>query len=79
MEPSEAPSITLGASLSEVLAALWGRNHLEAIQALFLQRLIPSSLLKCSSSACSLKVLTGKFIYTSALFQALPRSSRDRK
>lgn len=77
MEPLEAPSITLGASLSEVLAALWGRNHLEAIQALFLQRLIPSSLLKCASSACSPKVLTVKFIYTPTLFQA--RSTQDRK
>lgn len=32
MEPLEAPLITLGVSLSEVLAALWRRSHLEPIQ-----------------------------------------------
>lgn len=51
MEPLEAPLITLGVSLSEVLAALWQRSHLEPIQA-------------PPSSAWSLKAPALEFIFT---------------
>lgn len=47
MAPLEAPSIAPGVWRSEVLAALWGRDYPEMIQALFL---IPSALLRCASS-----------------------------
>lgn len=53
MEPLEAPLITLGVSLSEVLAALWRRSHLEPIQA-------PPP----PSSAWSLKAPALEFIFT---------------